>query len=30
LIGLQKTADEKFRKMLGRSSSAKVATTPKE
>ena len=30
LIGLQKTADEKFRKMLGRSSSAKVATTPGE
>ena len=30
LIGLQKTADEKFRKMLGRSSSAKVATTPEE
>ena len=30
LIGLQKTADEKFRKMLGRSSSAKVATTSEE
>jgi len=30
LIGLQKTADEKYRKMQGHSSSAKVATTPEE
>jgi hypothetical protein len=30
LIGLQKTADEKHRKMQGHSSSAKVATTPEE